>query len=181
MSKKSAAKVFGESFLRTTVIILALVIVGFAGFFIFKIATAGGKKTADTDGVVTTEAMTEAPSTEEVVTEATTEEEVVSSKELTIFVLNSTTVSGLAGSWKDKLIGDGYNAVYAGNYKSGSLTTTKIMVKEDGMGADVAAYFNNPEVVTGVSTDGVSLSDQSIDVSTADIIVIVGSNDQTVE
>lgn len=63
-----------------------------------------------------------------------------------ISILNSTTVTGLAGKIKKSLESNGFNITNIGNYKKSRLTQTKIIVSQEGMGLDLAKYFNDPIV-----------------------------------
>lgn len=133
MDKKTILRVFGEAFLRSLVVLMAIAIVGFAAFFIIKVNT-DKKQTAGAD--ITQEGSThsddelqamldeenaddvsEEPTTEEVTTEEpTTEEQMIPSNDKKILVLNSTGVAGLAKSWMNKLSGEGFTEVATGNY-----------------------------------------------------------------
>jgi anionic cell wall polymer biosynthesis LytR-Cps2A-Psr (LCP) family protein len=79
-------------------------------------------------------------------TEATTasgDDSSSSSKSISIEIQNSTSISGLAGSWKEKLTADGYTVGSILTNREGSLTHTKIIIAEDGMGQDLKSYFKN--------------------------------------
>ena len=89
----------------------------------------------------------------------------VSSKGITIEIQNSTRISGLAGSWKDKLSGDGFTVGSIKTNRQGTLTDTKIIVAKKGMGEDLKKYFKNPTIEVG-----------SVD-SGAQICIILGTND----
>ena len=93
------------------------------------------------------------------------EETEVSSKGISIEIQNSTRISGLAGSWKDKLSGDGFTIGSIKTNRQGTLTDTKIIVAKKGMGEDLKKYFKNPIIEVG-----------SVD-SGAQICIILGTND----
>ena len=93
------------------------------------------------------------------------EETEVSSKGISIEIQNSTRISGLAGSWKDKLSGDGFTIGSIKTNRQGTLTDTKIIVAKKGMGEDLKKYFKNP-IIEVVSVD-----------SGAQICIILGTND----
>lgn len=196
MDKKTVLKVFGEAFLRSMVVLMAIAIVGFAVFFIIKVNTdkkelakkeQSVKDTAtysddelqamldDENANDTEEATTEA-TTEEITTEATTEQPDIPSNDKSILVLNSTRVAGVAKAWMDKLTGDGFATVKTGNYSLSQEAQTKIYVAEEGMGKDLAEFFTDAVIEVG------SL-DSGVDVSTAgvDIFIVIGSNDTTVQ
>lgn len=192
MDKKTILKVFGEAFLRSMVVLMAIAIVGFAAFFIIKVNT--DKKQTANDSVTeegstksddelqaildaeseddASEEDTEEPTTEEV----TTEEEIISSKDKNILVLNSTGVAGLAKSWMDKLSGDGFTEIATGNYSLSSDAQTKIYVPEEGMGKDLAEYFEDAVIEVGSLSSGIDVSTTDVD-----IFIVIGKNDTTVE
>ncbi len=89
----------------------------------------------------------------------------MSSKGISIEIQNSTRISGLAGSWKDKLSGDGFTVGSIKTNRQGTLTDTKIIVAKKGMGEDLKKYFKNPTIEVG-----------SVD-SGAQICIILGTND----
>lgn len=192
MDKKTILKVFGEAFLRSMVVLMAIAIVGFAAFFLIKVNTdkkqMAENTTTETGSTYSEDELqamldeenadskqdktTEATTTEE----ATTEEVNIPSTDKSILVLNSTGVSGLAKSWMDKLKSEGFNTVATGNYSLAKETQTKIYVSEEGMGKDLAEYFSDATIEVGSLTSG-------IDVSTAnvDIFIVIGSNDTSVQ
>ncbi|MCI5640028.1 MAG: LytR C-terminal domain-containing protein [Lachnospiraceae bacterium] len=89
----------------------------------------------------------------------------VSSKGKNILVLNGSKINGLAGKTQQKLQDAGYTVPKVGDYTNETVTVTKIIVKEDGQGEDLAKYFKNPEVTVGMVEDGY------------DIEIIVGTTD----
>ena len=89
----------------------------------------------------------------------------VSSKGKNILVLNGSKINGLAGKTQQKLQDAGYTVPKVGDYTNETVTVTKIIVKEDGQGEDLAKYFKNPKVTVGMVEDGY------------DIEIIVGTTD----
>lgn len=193
MDKKTILRVFGEAFLRSMVVLMGIAIVGFAAFFIIKVNTDKKQMAKDT---VTEEGSThsddelqamldkenegdisEESTTEEVTTqEQTTEEKMISSKDKSILVLNSTGVAGLAKSWMNKLSGEGFTKVATGNYSLSREEQTKIYVSEEGMGEDLAEYFQNATIEVGSLSSGIDVSTTDVD-----IFIVVGKNDSTVQ
>lgn len=193
MDKKTILRVFGEAFLRSMVVLMGIAIVGFAAFFIIKVNTDKKQMAKDT---VTEEGSThsddelqamldkenegdvsEESTTEEVTTqEQTTEEQMISSKDKSILVLNSTGVAGLAKSWMNKLSGEGFTKVATGNYSLSREEQTKIYVSEEGMGEDLAEYFQNATIEVGSLSSGIDVSTTDVD-----IFIVVGKNDSTVQ
>ncbi|MDE6759557.1 MAG: LytR C-terminal domain-containing protein [Lachnospiraceae bacterium] len=193
MDKKTVLRVFGEAFLRSMVVLMAIVIIGFSAFFIIKVTT-DKKQMADNS---TTESgstysddelqamlekenandtsqdpVTEEPATEEV----TTEEPDIPSTDKKILVLNSTGVSGLAKKWMDKLSGEGFSNVATGNYSLGREAQTKIYVANEQMGKDLAEYFTDAVIEVGSLDSGIDVSTDGVE-----IFIVLGSNDTTVQ
>ncbi len=90
---------------------------------------------------------------------------VSSSKNLAITVLNGSQITGLASATQTKLTDAGYTVKEIGDYKTETLTKTRIIVKKSGVGQDLVQYFNNPELVVGTVKDG------------CDIEIILGTAD----
>ena len=200
MDKKTMLRVFGEAFLRSMVVLMAIAIIGFATFFIVKVnsdkkALAENEKKAETTEYTedelhamleeenandTEQGTTEAATTEDVTTEATTEVEKVPSTDKNILVLNSTSVSGLAGAWEDKLNTSGFVNTAIGNYNAGNETQTKIYVSEEGMGEDLLQYFDDAVIVVG-ALDSSQYAIKSGSIGNVDICIVIGSNDSTVQ
>ena len=203
MDKKAMMRVFGGAFLRSLIVLVAIAILGFGVFFIIKVNT-DKKEVADNTEAATseytpdelaamvaednavnatetvTEAVTEA-TTEEVTTEEpTTEIPVIPSTDKNIIVLNSTSTSGLAGAWSNKLKGAGFANIAVGNYSAGNEATTKIYVAEEGMGKDLLSYFSGATIVVGNIDAGVySVTGGSMD--HYDIFIVIGNSDTTVK
>ena len=87
------------------------------------------------------------------------------SKEASIQILNGTNVSGLAAKYKTRLEEAGYTIGSIGNYTGESLESTKILVKEDGLGMDLENYFTSPVIETETIEGGY------------DILIILGNKD----
>lgn len=190
MDKKTVLKIFGEAFLRSMVVLMAIVIIGFVAFFVIKVAK---DKKQMKDNEVSQEATysddeleemlneqnqvtSEDLSTEETTTEeATTEEEIIASTDCKILVLNTTEVSGLAKAWMDKLKAEGFTNVDKGNYSLSHDQQTKIVVKEEGMGEDLLEYFNDAIIEVGTIDSGMDVSGTGVD-----IFIVIGNNDTTV-
>ena len=79
---------------------------------------------------------------------------VKSSKGLSIIILNGSRINGLAAATQTKLVTAGFTVKEIGDYTEETLTQTRIIVKQKGIGNDLAGYFNNPEVVTGEVREG---------------------------
>ncbi len=89
----------------------------------------------------------------------------VSSKGMQILILNGSRINGLAGRMQQKLQKKGYTIAEIGDYTKETLTQTKIIVKKEGQGEDLAKYFKNPTVTVGMVEEGY------------DIEIIVGTAD----
>lgn len=89
----------------------------------------------------------------------------VSSKGMQILILNGSRINGLAGRMQQKLQKKGYTIAEIGDYTKETLTQTKIIVKKEGQGEDLAKYFKNPTVTVGMVDEGY------------DIEIIVGTAD----
>lgn len=201
MDRKTMLKVFGEAFLRSMVVLMAIVIIGFGIFFVIRV-NSDDKKVAEatTEQVTTlsdeelqamleeeTEATTEEPTTEEITTEEvtteepTTEELNIPSTDKNIMILNGTNKSGLASSWMNKLKGEGFTNVAIGNYSGTAQAATRVMVAEEGMGKDLADYFADAELSIGAAENGTYVQRGGANLDHIDIFIIIGSNDTTVQ
>lgn len=201
MDKKTMLKIFGEAFLRSMVVLMAVAIVGFGAFFLIKVNTDSKQQAevpsteqAPTYSSSELEAMleeenandTEATTTEEVTTEEVTTEEPtteapdIPSTDKNILVLNGTRISGLAGSWQSKLIGAGFPNIAIGNSNLVREDQTRIYVAEEGMGNDLVQYFSDAVIIVGSLTAG----DYQItrgSMAQVDIFIVIGNNDTTVQ
>lgn len=196
MDRKTMLRIFGDAFLRSMVVLMAVLIVGFAAFFLIKVAsdrsqladnTVEQESTysddelqamlAEENAEDTSEETTQEQVTEEVTTEEiTTETPDIPSTDKKILVLNSTGIAGLAKSWMNKLQSAGFADVTTGNYSLGKETQTIIYVAEEGMGNDLSAYFNDPVIQVGSVDSGIDVSAEGVQ-----IFIVIGSNDSSVQ
>ena len=198
MDKKTILKVFGEAFLRSMVVLMAVAIVGFGAFFLIRVNTdrkqaenttteQGSSHSADELQAMLDEenakdtSATEEETTEEITTEATTETPDIPSTDKNIMVLNSTSKAGLANSWKNKLSSEGFANVGIGNYSLSTETQTKLYVSEEGMGNDLAEYFTDAVVSVGTLDSGNYSVQGGASMDQIDIFIVIGSNDTTVQ
>lgn len=168
---KKMLKLFGEAFLKTLIVILGIAIVVFAIYLMIQVFGGGKKKdngsTQDinisTEDIgLSTDGGDDIISTDDT-TEATTEQ--ISSVGHSIEVLNSTDIAGVAAKWQEKLNAAGFTVSQIGNYETETLTNTKIIVSQAGMGQDLAGQFKNATVEVGSISSG------------AEIQIIVGTED----
>ena len=199
MDRKTILKIFGEAFLRSMVVLMAIAIVGFGVFFLIKVNTDKKQQAEnptteqgstyssseleamlEMENANDTEAEEEA-TTEEVTTEEeTTEAPDIPSTDKNILVLNGTRVSGLASKWKSKLTNAGFSSVAIGNSNLSQEDQTKIYVAEEGMGNDLSEYFSDAEIIVGTLNDG-DYQITSGSMTQIDIFIVVGNNDTTVQ
>lgn len=191
MDKKTILRVFGDAFLRSMVVLMAILILGFTVFFIVRVVS-DKKQAADMEETGSTysdeelEEMLnkenakdkpivdeEEEETEEEVTEEVQE---ISSKDSKILVLNSTGVAGLAKRWMDRLKGEGFSDVQTGNYSTASGEQTKIYVPEEGMGKDLAEQFEDAVIEVGSLSSGIDVSTDGVE-----IFIILGNKDTDIE
>ncbi|MBR0146454.1 MAG: LytR C-terminal domain-containing protein [Eubacterium sp.] len=172
--KQSATGLFFSMFLRSAVVILAIVIACLI-FALVRSVIRGGKTngTEAGTGVVSSENQTDELLTAEK-TEAPTEA-IVADYGIKIAVLNGTETGGLAGAWKDKLTAAGYTSVDAGNYKGVSSTTKLYYVKEN-VGQELTTYFPGATVETEMLKE----EDTDVVISTHDVLIVIGTSDDIV-
>lgn len=96
-----------------------------------------------------------------------------SSKEYSIELYNAAYVAGLAGDWEAYLEEEGYNISLVDSYQDeGPISTTRIIVSEEGMGEDLLQYFPDAEIEIGeIDTGGdiqVFIGTDSTDVGTGE-------------
>ena len=194
MDKKTMLKIFGDAFLRSFVVMMAIAIVGFAVFFIIRV-NADDKQVAEnttteeitteeptTEEITTEEVTTEEPTTEEITTEEpTTEIQEIPSTDKKIIVLNSTSVSGLAKGWANKLSGSGFANVATGNYTASAGAQTTIYVSEEGMGNDLIGYFTDAVIQVGAPDSASFAPSPGVSVDDVEVYIVIGSNDTTVQ
>ena len=189
MDKKTMLKIFGDAFLRSFVVMMAIAIVGFAVFFIIRV-NADDKQVAEnttteeitTEEITTEEVTTEELTTEEITTEeATTEIQEIPSTDKKIIVLNSTSVSGLAKGWANKLSGSGFANVVTGNYTASASAQTTIYVSEEGMGNDLIGYFTDAVIQVGAPDSASFAPSPGVSADGVEVYIVIGSNDTTVQ
>jgi hypothetical protein len=178
MKKKSVAGLFFSMFLRTVVIILAVVIVVF-GVALTKQYMSRSKTTdQENTGVIDESILTDPDDGDDLLNVSGDGEDgegagqIESSFDKKIVVLNGTDTKGLAGHWKDTLSGYGYTDIDSANYYNGA-ENTKILVTEDGIGQDLLQYFPSASIETGTLTS--DETDAKLD--GVQIIIIIGSSD----
>lgn len=74
---------------------------------------------------------------------------------LVVEILNASNITGLAASYQKKLVELGYNVPSIGNYTQGSLSQSKIIVKEESMGQRLSAYVPNAQIEVGALHEGI--------------------------
>ncbi|MDE6627102.1 MAG: LytR C-terminal domain-containing protein [Lachnospiraceae bacterium] len=203
MDNRTILKAFGEAFLRSMIVLMAIAIVGFGAFFLIRVNADSKQKNeivANTEGEPSTysdaelQAMleeenandtrttTEEATTEEITTEeVTTEAPDIPSTDKNILVLNSTSKAGLASSWSTKLSNSGFGNVAYGNYGGSAETQTKIYVSEDNMGKDLAEYFSDAVISVGSLDSGNYSIKGGASMNQVDIFIVIGTNDTTVQ
>ncbi|MDE7366304.1 MAG: LytR C-terminal domain-containing protein [Lachnospiraceae bacterium] len=160
---KKMLKLFGEAFLKTLIVILGIAIVIFAIYFLIQIFGGGGNGKDSTEDIpISTEDLNDPstgddPATTEPSTEPPATVEPISSVGHTIEVLNSTDVAGVAAGWQEKLNNAGFNVTQIGNYETETLTGTRIIVTQEGMGQDLVGQFRNATVEVGTISSGVEI------------------------
>lgn len=199
MDKKTMLRIFGGAFLRSLIVLMAVAIIGFGAFFLIKVNSDKKSDLVDDTGVenseytpdelaamvaednaTATDLTSEEAATEQVTEEVTTEAQVIPSTDKNIIVLNSTSTAGLAGSWASKLNSAGFANVAVGNYSAATEPVTKIYVSEEGMGSDLAAYFNGASITVG-SVDASTYSVKSGNLDYYDIYIVIGNSDTSVQ
>lgn len=89
---------------------------------------------------------------EEVFNDNTTEEVgTVIDKTVSIEVLNSTGVNGMAGKAKETLQAEGYTVNEIGNYSDSTLDQTTIYAKSESLAAQFLAYYPDASIKTGTN------------------------------
>ena len=173
MKKKlSASGIFFSMFLRAVVVILAIVIVCLIFALVRSLIHGKSEKegTTGNTGVVASENQSDPLLTAQK-TEATTEAPQVDFG-IKIAVLNGTETNGLAGAWREKLNGQGYTSVEAGNYKEVT-ENSKIYVLKEGKGLELSGYFAGSTVETG----NFNPEDTDVDIKDLDVIIVIGTKD----
>lgn len=108
------------------------------------------------------------------------------SKDYSIELYNSAYVSGLAAEWEAYLEEEGYTISLVDSYQEeGPLSTTRIIVTEEGMGEDLLTYFPDATIeVDEIDTGGdiqIYIGTDSTDVSGGDSSYSSGSSDEDEE
>lgn len=181
--KKSMSGIFFSMFLRTVVIILAVVIVALGAALVKQSLSKSRENKMGTSSEIDESVLTESDGEDELLgateegqadgqDDGTDTPSAALSTDKKIVVLNGTATKGLAGHWKDQLAGYGYTNIDAHNYYS-RLENTKILVTEEGIGEDLKQYFPNADYEVGTLTS--DETDANID--GVQIFVIIGTSD----
>lgn len=93
------------------------------------------------------------------------ENDEISSKGYNIKISNGSKITGLAAHYKEKLSLEGYQVTGIDNYTGEIVNATKIIVDTDGLGNDLATYFNDPSITVEELGEGI------------DIQIILGTKD----
>ena len=88
---------------------------------------------------------------------AAKKQEQVNSKGYSIEILNASGINGLAASYETLLTEKGYTITHVGNYTLGSLTRSRIIVKEAGLGQDLLEWIGEASVEVGNLPNGVEI------------------------
>ena len=168
-------KLFLVGFAKTVFTVFLVIAFAFAMFKVVGLLigtnSGTGSNVPTHTSAPTTEPEEDITGDDEVPTEdaaaqiATTEP--ISSKGLKIVILNSTEVQGLAKKWKDKLVQAEFSISDVGNFTGSKLEKTKIIVKTEGMGADLQTYFSDAVIEVGTVQEG---SDINVIIGTADVL-----------
>lgn len=90
-----------------------------------------------------------------------------STKKNSIWITNGSKITGLAASFKEKLVNQGFQVKGIGDYKGEIQTYTKILVKNKKHGKELLGFFSNAKIeVSSKMTEDV------------DIEIILGTNDR---
>ena len=170
-------------FLKAVVIILGLVILAMGTYLLRAYILQKDVEAQDVvdenafednqeDELLTAQALADDELLYEVDTEATTEEIQITyvPEDTVIAVLNATNTGGLAAAWKTKLEEMGYTNVVIGNYLSGKLDTSKIVMSDQTLGVVKGAEDIAVEID---SLDTVSADAPGVDIV---IYIIIGSD-----
>lgn len=188
---KKVMKLFLDTMLRAAVIILAVAIVV---MLVLLARTMSKNKKSDTTttkeaaSIVTEETDPSDPtfggensdasdasgddSSEDVSSEDNqTDNDAKSAK---IAVINASGESGVAATWQGTLNASGYSSVDIGTYTGDSQSSTTVYVSGSYDVSGITSLFSSASTADKSELDG-SLCD--IDVSSADIVIVVGSMD----
>lgn len=186
---KKVFKLFMETMLRAAVIILGICIIIMIALLI-KTIHKNNEAAKEKDNTVGSDILTEADDpddptfTDDAGQSAELGEENQDAggnaeaagdiKNANILVINASGTSGVAGSWKSTLEGEGYTSVEVGNYLPGIITTTQVCTANGYDAADLASKFTSPEISTVSELDASSFD---MTISNYDIVIVVGTND----
>ena len=173
--KQSASGIFFSMFLRAIVVILAIVIVCLIVALVRSLLH--GKETKKTEnntgsGQVTVEKQEDELLTAQKTEAGTESKDATKDLNLKIAVLNGTQTAGLAGAWKEKLEGDGFTSVEAGNY-IGETKKSVIYVTKEGADQSLKSYFPG----AGIETTALNKEETDVDISGMDVVIVIGTED----
>lgn len=186
---KKVMKLFLDTMLRAAVIILAVAIVV---MLVLLARTMSKNKKSDTtttkeaSSIVTEEADPSDPtfggedadtSGDDASEETTSEDAQTDNKDAKsakIAVINASGESGVAATWQGTLNASGYSSVDIGTYTGDSQSSTTVYVSGSYDVSGITSLFSSASTADKSELDG-SLCD--IDVSGADIVIVVGSMD----
>lgn len=81
----------------------------------------------------------------------------ISSEGYNIEILNGSGITGLAAFYENEFTKNGFTVTHIGNYTLGTLTESRIIVKEPGMGQDLLELVGTGSVEVGELPDGVDI------------------------
>lgn len=183
---KKVMKLFLDTMLRAAVIILAVAIVV---MLVLLARTMSKNKKSDTTttkeaaSIVTEETDPSDPTFGGENSDASDASDEVSSeddqtgndaKNANIAVINASGESGVAATWQGTLNASGYSSVDIGTYTGDSQSSTTVYVSGSYDVSGITSLFSSASTADKSELDG-SLCD--IDVSGADIVIVVGSMD----
>lgn len=188
---KKVMKLFLDTMLRAAVIILAVAIVV---MLVLLARTMSKNKKSDTTttkeaaSIVTEETDPSDPtfggedsdasdaSGDDSSDEASSEDDQTDNdaKNANIAVINASGESGVAATWQGTLNASGYSSVDIGTYTGDSQSSTTVYVSGSYDVSGITSLFSSASTADKSELDG-SLCD--IDVSGADIVIVVGSMD----
>ena len=185
---KKVMKLFLDTMLRAAVIILAVAIVVMLVLLARTVSKA--KKTDDTAGkkeassIVTEEADPSDPTfggggdaasddATEAVQDTTDGEETGSdARNAKVVVLNASGVSGVAATWQTTCTAAGFTSVDIGTYDGETQSSTTIYTSDSYDVSEIARLLSSP--TTAQRTDISDSVASDVDISTADIVVVIG-------
>ncbi len=185
---KKVMKLFLDTMLRAAVIILAVAIVVMLVLLARTVSKA--KKTDDTAGkkeassIVTEEADPSDPTfggggdaasddATEAVQDTTDGEETGSdARNAKVVVLNASGVSGVAATWQTTFTAAGFTSVDIGTYDGETQSSTTIYTSDSYDVSEIARLLSSPS--TAQRTDISDSVASDVDISTADIVVVIG-------